>query len=371
MLEESLFDVTDLAGESYHMPADLSDAAGRFRPVAAKKRDRFDLDEPNEPKKRKRVLACPLCKMLRHDGSMVSDGQACNGGHITIDNSRKVWRCLQCDRSLSINGSWVTTAKRHFDDDGKCVVASQSGKPPNNRQPALLPAASATAEPVMALLPSLLPSTPQLDPPNEEAAAPLVAADGFLRCCECGEAAEFQCNSCSGSRYCSKCDSHIHTNSFNFLRGHERSPLGGENKDGTPLQCFPACGECHTDQIVRLGKEDSRVPLFPATDNSKAKFELTMKVDSMSVPLPDLFWSNRRSVTVRLPSFSSLMGANHGPHRTQCEITLRETQQGVDPALTWVYTYEHSQLLDQIVMLEALNGSLKDLVTLAAKGAVP
>lgn len=324
------------------------------------------LEDPDEekPKKRKRVLACPLCKMLRQDGSMVMDGHPCNGGHIMIDNTKKVWRCLQCDRSLSINGSWVTTAKRHFDDNGKCVaVGSGSG-------PAVAIAAAA--------LPPVLSVKPTDRERNTCRPPPPPKAPFGMRCCECGEGAQVQCDSCGGSLYCAKCDVHIHTMSFRFLQNHQRKALELErNADGTctvkghsNLRCFPACGECHKDQVVRLSKEDNRVPLFPLADISKATFELTMRMDDeeVSLPLKDFHWENRRTVTVALPSYTRLRGAEHAPHRTQCELVLQETSQRVDPPLSWSYTYEHTHLLDKVVMLEAVNGTLKEMLALAATG---
>jgi len=53
-----------------------------------------DDDEPRK-RKRKRVLACPICKLLRNDGSMVQDGQKCNGGHMKIDNDKKIVDLLE------------------------------------------------------------------------------------------------------------------------------------------------------------------------------------------------------------------------------------------------------------------------------------
>ena len=46
-------------------------------------------------RRRKRMLACPICKMLRRDGSAVKDGEVCNGGHLIINNVQKVWQCQQ------------------------------------------------------------------------------------------------------------------------------------------------------------------------------------------------------------------------------------------------------------------------------------
>jgi len=39
-----------------------------------------------------------------------------------------LFTAIQCKRCLSINGSWVTTAKRHFNDEGKCVKLAQDRK---------------------------------------------------------------------------------------------------------------------------------------------------------------------------------------------------------------------------------------------------
>ena len=49
------------------------------------------------------MLACPICKMLRRDGSAVKDGEVCNGGHIIINNVQKVWQCQQVrDRPVDV-----------------------------------------------------------------------------------------------------------------------------------------------------------------------------------------------------------------------------------------------------------------------------
>jgi len=105
------------------------------------------------------------------------------------------------------------------------------------------------------------------------------------------------------------------------------------------------------------------MPLFPTTNFDAATFELTLRFENINVPLDDFFWDNRRSITVRLPSYSSLVGSNHAPHRTLAEIRLNETsQRSGDPSLIWHYTYEHTQLLDKIAMLELLNNALTDIV---------
>jgi hypothetical protein len=46
-------------------------------------------------RRRKRILACPICKKMRCDGSVVHDGDACKGGHVIIDNVKKIWQCQQ------------------------------------------------------------------------------------------------------------------------------------------------------------------------------------------------------------------------------------------------------------------------------------
>ena len=373
MLEQALFDISDMTNPTEVPIAQESGGAGRLRPPSKRNSTKsfgdalLDTGE-QKPKKRKRVLACPLCKMLNQDGSMVADGQACNGGHIMIDNTKKIWRCLQCDRSLSINGSWVTTAKRHFDDNGNCVAVREGKAQATKALLGAPPVQVCGVVPAGSYAGSRKPSGRPPAPPR---------APFGLRCCECGQGAQFQCDSCGGNLYCARCDTKIHTKSFRFLQSHKSKALVVERKaDGScavkghsDLKCFPPCGDCHKAQIVRLCKEDNRVPLFPATDKGKATFELTMKIDSgVTVPLTDFFWENWRTVTVSLPSYASFVGSNHPPHQTQCDIVLRETSQGIDPPLTWTYTYEHTELLDKIVMLEAVNTALKDLVELAPTG---
>ena len=41
---------------------------------------------------------------------------------------------LQCEKRWSINGSWVTTAKRHFDHSGKCTTVSGLSQDACNRE---------------------------------------------------------------------------------------------------------------------------------------------------------------------------------------------------------------------------------------------
>jgi len=53
-------------------------------------------DDDNKPKrKRRRILACPICKKMRYDASVVHDGELCKGGHIIINNAAKIWQCQQ------------------------------------------------------------------------------------------------------------------------------------------------------------------------------------------------------------------------------------------------------------------------------------
>ena len=46
-------------------------------------------------RRRKRVLACPICKKVRHDGFVVHDGDMCKGGHVIVNNAEKIWQCQQ------------------------------------------------------------------------------------------------------------------------------------------------------------------------------------------------------------------------------------------------------------------------------------
>ena len=46
-------------------------------------------------RKRKRALACPVCKLIHNDGSIVPDGSVCKAGHMRINNAKKEWQCLQ------------------------------------------------------------------------------------------------------------------------------------------------------------------------------------------------------------------------------------------------------------------------------------
>ena len=50
---------------------------------------------PRIIRRRKRVLACPICKKMNADASAVHDGDVCKGGHIIINNAQKVWQCQQ------------------------------------------------------------------------------------------------------------------------------------------------------------------------------------------------------------------------------------------------------------------------------------
>jgi len=45
--------------------------------------------------RRGRVLACPICKKLHGDASLVPNGEVCHGGHILINNVKKMWQCQQ------------------------------------------------------------------------------------------------------------------------------------------------------------------------------------------------------------------------------------------------------------------------------------
>ena len=45
------------------------------------------------------------------------------------------------------------------------------------------------------------------------------------------------------------------------------------------------------------------------------------------------------------------------PHETRCEIRLTATTQRNAP-LTWIFTYTHTPLLDEVVNLEAQNEAL-------------
>jgi len=353
-----------------------------------------DEDGREVPKKRKRVLACPVCKMLRQDGSMVMDGNQCNGGHIVIDNERKIWKCLQCKKALSINGSWVTTCKRHFNDDGICVNLQERvyplalGGPLHGldlqRKTEMLlqafpvqqglafrsEAAPAAQQSAPAHAPAPVPQ-PQLpaNAPQTHSRAGSCAGSGVL-CSECAEPAMVQCEACRGSYFCPNCDLKVH-NAFRVLRTHRRVPLNmgmkgssGRQQGEVPvLRCFPASGECHAAQVVRLCKQDDMLALFPSNEIADCTYELTMGFEGIQLALVDYHWESRRCVTTRLPSYYSIVGPNHGPHHTSCMITMKETKFQVDPPLRWQYTFEHAVLLDKVTMLEKVNSTLQNLVT--------
>jgi len=104
------------------------------------------------------------------------------------------------------------------------------------------------------------------------------------------------------------------------------------------------------------------IPLFPNTPNGAGRFDVTLSFDGRNINVENFFWESSRSLTVHLPSYAEIVGVNHGPHRTLCKISVIETSLRSDPPLVWRYTYEHTQLLEKISMLETLNVTLKDLV---------
>jgi len=202
--------------------------------------------------------------------------------------------------------------------------------------------------------------------PSESSGVMSVVSGGRKVCCECQKPAQLHCDSCGGNLYCADCDFKIHNSGFRFLRNHLRTNVNS-NWDSTTLaqqyRAFPESGECHVSQIVRLCKSDHHMlPLFPNTPNGAGCFDVTLSFEGRNINVENFFWESSRSLTVLLPSYAEIVGVNHGPHRTLCKISVVETSLRSDPPLVWRYTYEHTHLLEKILMLKTLNVTLKDLV---------
>jgi len=368
-------------------------------------------------RRRKRVLACPICKALRSDGSMVRDGERCKGGHIIINNARKVWQCQQCNRCLSINGSWVTTAKRHFNEKGVCVRLAKAA----SLQKALCPVEDDVKQ-VTDLAETLVPnkrtrtsmlesfSTGQLARPSSlpivaiPEAASLPLASSFCEdaqrtgsskpeletpfrpaCGECDQPATVSCLDCD-QRFCSSCDVKVHERSFAFLRRHQRKPLAQPEipeilevaketvrheavmpfveapSPEAALQTFPPSGLCHQAMPVRCAKPNDVEDLFPNTPITEGVFKIELTVDDKTTSITEYSWTNTKVLQLVLPSYLSLAQHVHPPHTTTYYIKVSETALCRDPPLLFHYESKHCTMLDQANMLEGLTSIIQNIV---------
>lgn len=113
----------------------------------------FDIAEPfvavdsgdgaSRPKKaqkkamRPRTLVCPICRKQRSDSQHVPNGSVCRGGHMLIDNVKRLWQCMHCDQEFTINVSWTVVAGRHFDEHGVCCNRDKGSVPLPPKLPVL------------------------------------------------------------------------------------------------------------------------------------------------------------------------------------------------------------------------------------------
>lgn len=248
-----------------------------------------DDDDENPKKRRKRFLACPMCKTKYKDGSMVVDGEACRRGHIVIHNDEKWWSCIQCEQRLSINGSWSSTVRRHFDANGVCIQKTSRDK--------------------LLALPGGMPGS---RPPN---AAPAGKPSNLM----------LQNSGQGGDQ--------------GAMRHHE-----GE-KGAEILTAFPPAGLGDTRQVVRLCKRNQAEKLFPNTPTATTMFVLTLAAGPLVATLADYQWESLSAVRVLLPTFNGLVSNRNlvwmqRMKSIKCAVTLHPLSH-TDAALTWEYTFEN------------------------------